>query len=63
MKPKPPKYEYDKTYKVTIVYEKGEYPPDDREFFYKQGSEMEEEEMKIKNKASKIKHWFQEKLR
>jgi len=55
LKNKQPKYEYDKTYKVTIVMLN-----DDRVPKYFKGSEMEEVEQKIKNKISKIKYWFVE---
>ena len=46
MKPKPPKYEPNKIYKVTVIFE------------YK-GYEMEEAERKIQNNTHKV-HWFYE---
>ena len=55
MKTKQPKYLPDKTYKVTIVENNGE-----RTSKYFKGSEMEEVELKLKNKISRIKHWFVE---
>jgi hypothetical protein len=51
------KYYPDKTYKVTIVENN-----DNRTEKYFKGDEMEEVEMKIKNKVSKIKYWFIETL-
>ena len=45
----------DKTYKVTVVELNG-----NRTAKYFKGDEMEEVEMKIRNKISKIKYWFVE---
>ena len=49
------RYYPDKTYKVTVVELNG-----NRTAKYFKGDEMEEVEMKIRNKISKIKYWFVE---